>query len=192
MINKKYLWIIFGLMVAAQLFIPAQMIWNSEKTISKGHTYKFKTIPIDPVDPFRGKYIRLRFEVENKDYDTKYHDNKLNGNTRFALLEEIDGYASISKVINDPPQDNRSYIKVNTSPWKNGKVRVDLPFDKFFMEESLAKPAEDTVRKLLRDSTVIVYAEISVLDGNAVLKEVMINDQSIADYVRESNIEIKK
>jgi len=60
------------------------------------------------------------------------------------------------------------------------------------MEESLAKPAEDMVRELQRDSTVIVCAQISVLDGNAVLKDVMINDKSIADYVRESNIEIKK
>jgi len=179
-------------MVVAQLFIPAQMIWNSEKTISKGHTFKFKTIPVDPVDPFRGKYIRLRFEVENKDYDTKYYDKKNRKIIQFAILEEVDGYANISEVVNDPPIGNKPYIKVKTSPWKNGKIRVDLPFDKFFMEESLAKPAEDMVRELQRDSTVIVCAQISVLDGNAVLKDVMINDKSIADYVRESNIEIKK
>lgn len=64
-------WITLGfILVAVQLVVPASMIYNAEAIIAKGTEYKFITTPIDPTDPFRGKYITLsyrenRFQIIN-------------------------------------------------------------------------------------------------------------------------------
>ena len=68
--QNKWITIGFILMVAVQLVVPASMIYNAEAIIAKGTEYKFITTPIDPTDPFRGKYITLsyrenRFQIYN-------------------------------------------------------------------------------------------------------------------------------
>ena len=63
--NFQHLLILLGVFVLValmQLFVPANMIWSREKVLNEGKIYKFKTAPIDPNDPFRGKYISLNFE----------------------------------------------------------------------------------------------------------------------------------
>ena len=52
----------FGLLVAAQLYVPASMILGRENTIKAGKEFQFRVAPIDPNDPLRGKYIRLDYE----------------------------------------------------------------------------------------------------------------------------------
>ena len=49
--------IIFIVVAIAQLFIPTQMILNQETILKTGKPYRFKTQPVDPSDPFKGKYI---------------------------------------------------------------------------------------------------------------------------------------
>ena len=59
--NQKITIPAFILMVLAQLYVPASMIFQKERVITQGTAYKFRTAPIDPNDPFRGKYITLSF-----------------------------------------------------------------------------------------------------------------------------------
>ena len=60
-----HIFILFVIVAAAQLFIPAQMIFNKESIINNGAVYKFKTQPVDPSDPYRGKYINLNYEIDS-------------------------------------------------------------------------------------------------------------------------------
>jgi uncharacterized membrane-anchored protein len=60
--RKKILILAFALMVVAQFYVPISMITESEDILSEGTPYKFRTAPIDPNDPFRGKYITLSFK----------------------------------------------------------------------------------------------------------------------------------
>ena len=62
MINKKTQIVLFVLVALAQLYVPAKMIWDQEDVLKNGSEYKFKTDPVDPNDPFRGKYITLSFD----------------------------------------------------------------------------------------------------------------------------------
>ena len=50
-------------MVMVHLYVPAKMIFNKEAVLAQGKDYRFKTAPIDPYDPFRGKYIDLYYEA---------------------------------------------------------------------------------------------------------------------------------
>ena len=70
--RKTILWVAFIVVALVQLYVPAQMIWESEGVIAAGTAYKFNTAPVDPKDPFRGKYITLNYsdnsiKIENAD-----------------------------------------------------------------------------------------------------------------------------
>ena len=59
---KKMMMALFVVMCLAQWIVPGKMVYDSENTIAEGVLYKFKTAPIDPSDPMRGKYITLSFQ----------------------------------------------------------------------------------------------------------------------------------
>ena len=58
-----------------QLLVPAKMIWDQEEVMRDGKVFRFKTEPIDPNDPFRGKYITLSFQEENTNIDIENESN---------------------------------------------------------------------------------------------------------------------
>src|SRR6478609_11913095 len=58
---KPYIPILFILLVLFQLYVPASIVFNKERIYFAGTTYKMQLAPIDPNDPFRGKYIILSF-----------------------------------------------------------------------------------------------------------------------------------
>ena len=59
--NAKYLIPMLCLVFAVQLSVPAWMIIDRESVIAEGREYKFEAAPLDPYDPFKGKYITLRY-----------------------------------------------------------------------------------------------------------------------------------
>lgn len=97
--NKKIAFLIFILIVVAQLYVPLQMIFHQENIVKTETEFKFQTIPIDPYDPFKEKYITLFFKereiaVNNA---TKWRS----GETIFASINsDKKGFAKISSISN--------------------------------------------------------------------------------------------
>ena len=58
---KALLPILFLLLVLLQLYVPASVVFNQERVLFSGTSYKMQLAPIDPNDPFRGKYIILSY-----------------------------------------------------------------------------------------------------------------------------------
>ena len=54
--------IFFGLLIVAQVAVPLQMIQQRETVLREGELFRFKTEPIDPADPFQGRYVWLQIE----------------------------------------------------------------------------------------------------------------------------------
>jgi uncharacterized membrane-anchored protein len=46
--NRKIVLTAFILLVLAQLYVPARMIFNRELIITKGKEFKFRAAPVDP------------------------------------------------------------------------------------------------------------------------------------------------
>lgn len=62
LIMRKWLLMVCLLMQAGVLGF---MVYSHESIIKQGTSVTLKTAPIDPRDPFRGDYVRLRFAINN-------------------------------------------------------------------------------------------------------------------------------
>jgi uncharacterized membrane-anchored protein len=55
--------IAFAVLVAAQLLVPLALIGVNELALATGYEVTLATTPVDPLDPFRGRYVVLRYEI---------------------------------------------------------------------------------------------------------------------------------
>lgn len=182
-----YVFLIFIAVVIIQLFVPAKMIYEKEDVLKSGTVYKFKTQPIDPNDPFRGKYVTLRYELSS----ARSVDSTIQRDDKVLIYLEKDSldYATVKSVSKTKDNTSNDFIEVEVDyyDFHSTEVRFSLPFDRYYMEEFKAKPAEDIYSKYNRrnDSINKTYALVAIKNGDAVLKDVFINDKSIHYYIEQ-------
>src|SRR3546814_8594927 len=131
------------------------MIWNREDVLDTGTEYKFKTAPIDPNEPFRGKYITLRYD-ENTVAVTNEKDWTTGESVYISLTTDNDGFAKIKSISKAEPIGDQDFIKTKVrfvSGNGSNKLTIDYPFDRYYMEESKAYNAELTYRRRSEEHT---------------------------------------
>lgn len=184
--KTKQLLLLFGIVALIQLAVPASMIWDNQQTIEKGTAYKFKTAPVDPNNPFVGKYIALQYTLES--FPSKDSTWESGDPVYIYLTKDTDGFAAIKKAVKAKDKnsiDDFVVAKVNYA--FDGNVHFSFPFNTYYMEESKAYDAEVAYRKQVRDTTSFpTYALVHVKDGNAVLSDVIIKNIPIKEYVRKN------
>lgn len=185
MTSKTILWPAFFLVVLAQLYVPAKMILHREVILDEGTAYKFRTEPIDPSDPFRGKYITLRFEEQM--IAVQNEADWLRGETAYvSLTTGEDGFAKLQTVAKEKPTNGQDFLQAKVNyVTRDGSnlLMVEYPFDRYYMEESKAYAAELAYRESQLDTNQIAYALVLIKDGDSVLKDVLINDTPIKEVV---------
>ena len=186
--NSIYL-IGFVGMVFIQLFFPGKMIFQSEKALHDGSTFNFTTIPVDPNDPFRGKYITLRYAASS--FKTDDIDGYAEGLNVYVTLEEgANGRAAVSDISFDEPTETPDYVKAKITRVRVNSegiqhVRFQYPFDRYYLNEKVASEIEDMYRQATRDDYDNTYAVVRVRKGRAVFEDVMIQGKSIETLVGE-------
>lgn len=190
MINKKLILPLFILLAIIQLLVPIKIIFDKEITLNEGIAYKFKTRPIDPNDPFRGKYITLSYDIET--YKTKEKsDLKASQNVYVCIVEnKKNGFAKISKISKHKPRDGEHYFKSKIKYIRNiddtSIINLKFPFKKLFLEETKAKKAEILYNKSNRKSKANTYALVKINKGDAVLKDVYIGKRTVNEILNTS------
>ena len=181
--KKTYIYLLFGLMVIAQIGASAQIIYKYEHTIASGNVYKFKTAPVDPSDPFRGKSITLNFEINSAITDDITWEYRQKAYAYFSKDEN--GYAVLEAFSKELlPDTTFDYVEVEAYNYYNGKISFTLPFDTYYMEESKAYDAEVLYRDTNRnEAQTAVYAVVHIQNGAHVFTDVVINGISIKDAV---------
>lgn len=190
---KTYTFAIFIVMALVQWYVPVSMIRESEEALAEGDELLFLTRPVDPSDPFRGKYITLSFEEENLKVDTvpRYvRDQEI-----YALFTvDPAGFADLVSLHEEDPGDELSWVlKVKVAGAyvydSVQSVQLQFPFDRFYLEESKASDAEKAQwgNRLQTDVEKRTYAVVKIKGRRAVLTDVRIGNKSIVDIVREMN-----
>ena len=183
---------LFVVMCIAQWFVPGKMIYDSETVIVEGVTYKFKTQPIDPSDPFRGKYITLNFDANSiviipNNTDSTYWES---GEDIFVTFTtDSAGFAKPSGIYKEEP-DTEAYLKTTVSyfnTYEKFEVFFNIPFDRFYLEESKASQAEQLYWQAQVDTVQVAYGVVTIGKGQAVLTDVMISDRSVVEIINSLN-----
>ncbi len=196
--DKKVIIIIaFVLVSLIQLYIPLSMVLSKEDISESGKSYKFKAEPIDPTDPFRGKYITLRFNERSVSTPDSLDWSK--GETIYLQLAEgEDGFARLVTGTKEKPNNSSDFLKakVRYAIKRNNhggmtRVSIKLPFERYYMEESKAYDAELAYRKVRRDTAQTAYALVKIKEGESLLNDFLINDVSIEEYLELNQTEEK-
>lgn len=186
---KKYLLLIFILVVLVQWFVPAKMMWNREEVLRKGKVFRFQTEPVDPEDPFRGRYVQLAYKADTVIAKTGTFKE---GEKVYAEIEnDAAGFVTIKQLHKQPPV-SKDYVEATVYYWlyegekSNAlrKVIISYPFEQFFLDEHKAPKAESLYWDAQRDTAGKTYALVSIYKGKGVIKDLMINDKSIYSYFK--------
>lgn len=184
--KKKIILIAFIAMALVQIYVPAKMIMDRELILKEGKSFLFKAAPIDPNDPFRGKYITLSYEINRIKVDPK---DWVSGEPVYLLLAtDAEDFANVLSVSKSPPADTADYLLTTVDYLSSDELVVDLPFDRFYMEESKAPGAERVYSQSLLDASKVTYALVKIRDGQAVLADVLIDGIPIREVVKAENL----
>lgn len=189
MLSKNLIIPVFVLISLLQLVIPARMILNKEDILASGTAFSFRMVPVDPNDPFRGKYITLRFSDNTFDVagDLKYYEND---RVYVLFTTDADGFAQIKSVSKIKPDQERDYLKTTVAavlPGKKTRLTLEYPFTRFYMQEFKAPEAERLVNEAMQDTSAVSYAVVNIKDGQSVLVDVMLNGISISEQLDKTS-----
>lgn len=207
--NKAW-WMIalFSAMVLAQWWVPVDMITGSNRILEEGSPMKFRCAPVDPNDPFRGKYIVLEFDIARYEMDT-LHGFERGQKVYISFIKDSLGFDVIKEVSTDPLKSKGPYLittidyinrnntfvvvdqidstdaeEENLNKVEMDEISFDLSFRRFYLEETKAPIAEDLYRTGISDTTGRTYGLVYLLNGEARIKDVIIRDTSILERLR--------
>jgi uncharacterized membrane-anchored protein len=164
------------------LYSLSTVVFHKERLMAIGKPYKFKVKPIDPADPFRGRYIALNFDANR--YKMEASNNFMFGKIIYVTLEEDSaGFAKITNVsMHEPLKGDYVKARVDYVSYDEHELFISYPFRNFYMEESKAPNAEKALSGT-RDSLRSVYAKVYVKDGESALDNVYVNGEPLVNFL---------
>jgi uncharacterized membrane-anchored protein len=169
---------LFVLLALLQLSFPGKLVFDSNKVLWMGTELKFETRPVDPADPFRGRYVALNFAANQ--FEKKAADSWKRNDRVFVLLDrDAQGFARSKGLSAVRPAANELFVKARITYLYDNQITVYYPFSKFFMEESKAPEAERIYREAGEG-----YALVKVYQGEAVLQDVVVKGKSLNELAK--------
>jgi len=176
--KKKLLFAVFALIILA---IPFYIIMGSEDVLENGHLHKLRLRGYDPFDPFRGKYLRLNYD-DRIPYEGSFEE----GDDAFVILEKDSlGFSNFAKAVKNKP-DNQDYINAEVLYVDEAYLQIKADhLGKYFINEDKAKLAELVVIEFTRKRPDDIYVAIRVLDGEARLVDIFIENTPLLEYIKK-------
>ena len=177
--NRTAIFALFLLLVLAQLAVPASMIVKHERVIRNGKEIKIRTRPVDPYDAFRGRYVQIGFDETTAPMPPG-SDGTWKQKAYAVVDTDADGFVVVNSVSFTVPEE-KNYLKVSVSPFKEGKCQIFWELDRYYMSENAAPQAENVYRSRSRASTA--YIKVRVADGIGVITGLYIDDKPIEQCI---------
>lgn len=179
--NKKLLIIAFVIISLFQIYFPLDIILQKEDILKNGKEYKFEIKLLEPYDKIEKQYIYLNFKENNilvlDDKDWEWEE------TIYILLEnDKKGFAKAKSVSKNKPKSD-DFVKAQVLYADDKELFFNYSFSKYFFQKKHIKKAKKIYLKHLRDSNNVVYAVVKAKEGEAILKDVMVNKTSFKDLL---------
>ncbi|MBK8339192.1 MAG: hypothetical protein IPK99_03935 [Flavobacteriales bacterium] len=99
------------------------------------------------------------------------------------------GYAvEIDEVLSEPPTDGWLYVTctvANSSLLDSAVVSVDLPFDRYYLQEGDGAIVETLMRGRFVGPAPEAYAVVRLLNGEGVIEDLLIDGRSVGALIQE-------
>lgn len=173
---------VFLCLASIQIITPLSMITKRESVLKNGEQFKFKTAPFDPYDAFRGRYVALRIE---EDKALSPQGMSLNAGQMVYVPIAVDeqGFAKLVTVTTSRPR-GVSYIQTKVRYISSGNVYLNLPIDRYYMEEKAAPVAEKIYRQHSRRDKQDAYVLVRVKDGFVVIEALYVGGKRIEEAIK--------
>jgi hypothetical protein len=179
---------VFVVAAVAQWLLPLAGIWQHERVIARGTVVRIECGAPDPYDPLRGRYLAVQ-PAESRVPKPEGITDRDAVPVWATLVAGEDGLSRIESLSLEPVAGPTVIRLVAKWPHWDGAplpvtVFVEWPFDRFYLNERLAPEADKLVAERFRDGKRTV-AEVRLLDGRAVLTDVLLDGVSIRDVVKQ-------
>jgi hypothetical protein len=178
--------IVFAVAAFAQWLLPLMGVWQHERVIREGAVVRVRCTAPDPYDPLRGRYLTVRPEERALPKPEGMPERQAVP-VWATLVANADGLSRIDSLSLVPiagPNVIRLIATARNWEPERDTVAVQWPIQRFYLNERLAPDADRLVAERLRGGQAVV-AEIRLLDGRAVLTDVLIDGVSIRDLVKQ-------
>lgn len=169
-----------AVMCVLQWLVPGAMILRHEAVLARGEEIKIRCQPIDPVDPFRGRYVRVRLDLPMPERFQMPDDFQQRERLFAKLQRDADGFVEVTEVTVEPPGSGL-YLSGTYPTWRR---TFDLGLDRYYMNERLAPEAEKLVLSGIRQDSV-VWASVKVWKGRSVLSGLYVDGVPIEDLAQK-------
>ena len=189
--NARIRYGLFALVCVAQIAVPASLVVKHEQTRAHGTLWKFQTAPVDPADPFRGRYVRLSFAAEREPvpmadngliyiaYDTRMYAELETGADGFARLMRLHKVRPVSGDYLDVFVRQMRLIEKKEDKGLPPAAQVRLPFDRYYLPEARAPEVEREYFEASRNAQANTYVEVRVHQGHAALVSLVLNGEPV-------------
>ena len=174
------LWMVLAL---AQLAVPAWMIVGEERILREGRPLKLHTRPVDPADAFRGRYVALGYTVEQVPRELVRGHFEYGDTAYLELREGAEGFAEAVALHKEMP-GSELVLKSKVNFLTPETVGVELPFNRFYMDENFAPEAEAAVGAGGSEQ-MNAWVAIRVLNGRAVIEELYLGGKPVRQFLQE-------
>ena len=178
---------VFAVAAVAQWLLPLSGIWQHERVISRGTLLKIECAAPDPHDPLRGRYLAVR-PAQSPVAEPEGFPRGGGLVPVWATLEVGDDGLARIKSVSLEPVSGPTVIPLTARSWGtiNGTdiVFLEWPFDRFYLNERLAPDADKLVAERRRDGKRTV-AEVRLLDGQAILTDILLDGVSVRELVKQ-------
>ena len=174
---------LFSGLILLQIASPLLMIVRREAVLKDGTVFRFKTTPVDPYDAFRGRYVALGVEA-NKVAKPQGVDLKYGQKVYAQIALDEQGFARISQITAEKPQGS-PFLIAEISYFSGNEVFLNLPMDRYYMEEKAAPRAEQLYRKYSGRNKRDAYITVRIKDGFAVVEGLYVGGQRIEEVLKQ-------
>lgn len=164
---------------------PLQMISGYESVLSEGELHRFQPRPIDPYNPFKGRYVFLQYENPQLPYENGLEVFEY-GTSAFISLGKDSTGLSVPQEIFPRAPENGNYLRVEINYITDKEVGFSYPFDEYYMNEEMAPKAEEAVRKFSEWGKEEVFVDVRIKEGMAVIEQLYIQGKPIEEFLRDA------
>ncbi len=130
----------FWALVAAQALVPLVLVGWNEVALATGERVRLATVPVDPLDLFRGRYVTLRYGISS----LRVNGDVERGATVYVPLTKGGGGVWSGSYATPIRPEGGTFIRGRVTSRPAGAVTIEYGIETYYADEDEAPELEQS------------------------------------------------